>query len=145
MTRSRLWWLKSGVCVEDVLFKCFKDSVVEYAVHSWVLDTRDSNVRKCFSASDWEEIRQKIPPLKAPNQDFVESINEVLNVRVLLQPTLSPAFQQHAHCLQIKPGEDLRNHLDTTPPFTIGELSELNERERRLRTWAYDVLRAWYV
>lgn len=81
MSPSRKWMLPSGLCVEDTLYECFKDASEECAVHSWVIDTRDSAVRDCLSDADWVAICAEIPPLPDADPKFVKSMIQYASVR----------------------------------------------------------------
>ncbi|RUS32611.1 hypothetical protein BC938DRAFT_474912 [Jimgerdemannia flammicorona] len=50
------WVLASGMVVEDVLFKKYKDVGMELLAHSWIIDLGDHETASLFSPADWKEI-----------------------------------------------------------------------------------------
>ncbi|RPB12873.1 hypothetical protein P167DRAFT_146877 [Morchella conica CCBAS932] len=123
MDKSRKWLLPSGIYVEDRLYNCFKDAPKECAVHSWVIDIRDTSVRECFPREeDWEAICAAIPPMPDPNPSFVRSMLQFATLRT---------------------ADQLRDYLDITPAFKPEELPNLTPEERLGRRWVNAVLRRW--
>lgn len=91
MDKSRKWLLPSGIYVEDRLYNCFKDAPKECAVHSWVIDIRDTSVQECFpEEEDWEAICAAVPPMPDPIPSFVRSMLQFATVSAL-------GFLRHIH------------------------------------------------
>ncbi|KAI5838943.1 hypothetical protein DFP73DRAFT_615846 [Morchella snyderi] len=123
MDKSQKWLLPSGICVEDQLYNCFKNAPKECAVHSWVIDIRDTSVQGCFpEEKDWEAICAAVPPMPDPNLSFVRSMLQFATLRT---------------------ADQLRDYLDITPAFKPEELPNLTPEERLGRRWVNTVLRCW--
>lgn len=78
MSDDRKWRLPSGNYVEDVLHSKFSDHQGELPVHSWIVDTCDPDVQKCFDEEDWEAICDKVPQLSQPDKLLVDSMKRFM-------------------------------------------------------------------
>lgn len=76
------WYLPSGMCVENILYEYFKNIAQECAVHSWIINTQDSDVEGRFGAADWEIICNSLPPLPDPDEKMLRSLEPFMGVSI---------------------------------------------------------------
>jgi hypothetical protein len=83
-TEEQKWRLRTGRTVEDVLYKAYrKDPTSTIAARSagnWVVDLDDDNMRRLFTAAEWEEVTAGLPKLPPVNEDLVGYLSRFFDV-----------------------------------------------------------------
>jgi hypothetical protein len=83
-TEEQKWRLRTGRTVEDVLYKAYrKDPTSTIAARSagnWVVDLDNDNMRRLFTAAEWEEVTAGLPKLPPVNEDLVGYLSRFFDV-----------------------------------------------------------------
>lgn len=60
MSKAHKWALRSGKCVEDIIFEHCKELTNESLLHSWIIDLDDYEAEELFTREEWDEIRHEV-------------------------------------------------------------------------------------
>lgn len=111
--------LPSGCCVEDCLYKVFKNISEECSVHSWIIDVKEKSVQECFTQEDWSDIVVSVTRLPPPDTEIAKLITRYASLQSV---------------------DKIHNYLDTNGPVTSEDVSN---QERLAGRWLHEAYRAW--
>ncbi|RUS27504.1 hypothetical protein BC938DRAFT_483149 [Jimgerdemannia flammicorona] len=109
MDPTRKWVLSSGMIVEDVIFRKYKNMSMESLTHSWVIDLDNHEVTSLFSPADWKEISSQT--LSLPQLDILMAKSVSRFARVMTTSGLREILETTSYRSKDEP-YDHEKHYD---------------------------------